>query len=167
MTISRRRLIGSAAAVTVAAGFSWSRAFAQTIAAPPPIVFAHGNGDHAPIWMTTLWRMESNGIPPDRMLAINFTDPLARSDDAVAQKDRSSTEDQRNEFARAVAGLRQRTGAARVAAIGNSRGGYPIRSYVAGGPRISATPCFAAFPITEFSTGRIPPATNSTAADLF
>jgi pimeloyl-ACP methyl ester carboxylesterase len=135
MSISRRRFIGNAAAIAVAAGSPWSRAFAQTGAAPPPILFAHGNGDHAALWMTTLWRMESNGIAPDRLLAINFIDPLARSDDAVAQPDRSSTEDQRNEFAKAVAELRQRTGAARVAAIGNSRGGYPIRSYVAGGAR--------------------------------
>jgi hypothetical protein len=26
-----------------------------------PILFAHGNGDQAPIWPTTLWRFESNG----------------------------------------------------------------------------------------------------------
>jgi hypothetical protein len=26
-----------------------------------PILFAHGNGDQAPIWLTTLWRFESNG----------------------------------------------------------------------------------------------------------
>lgn len=135
MTISRRRFIGSAAVIAITAGSSWSRAFAQTSAAPPPIVFAHGNGDHAALWMTTLWRMESNGIARDRMHAINFTDPLARSDDAKEQPNRSSTEDQRNEFARAVAGLKQRTGAPRIAAIANSRGGYAIRNYVAGGAK--------------------------------
>jgi pimeloyl-ACP methyl ester carboxylesterase len=134
MTISRRRFVGGVAAIAVAADSSWSSAFAQIGAAPvPPIVFAHGNGDHAALWMTTLWRMESNGIATDRMHAINFTDPLARSDDATAQPNRSSTEDQRNEFARAVAGLKQRTGAQRVAAVANSRGGYAIRNYVAGG----------------------------------
>jgi pimeloyl-ACP methyl ester carboxylesterase len=138
MSISRRRFLGNAAAIAVATNSPWSRAFAQISAVPPPaaippIVFAHGNGDHAALWMTTLWRMESNGIPPEHLHAINFTDPLARSDDAKEQPNRSSTEDQRNEFARAVAGLKQRTRAARVAAVGNSRGGYAIRNYVAAG----------------------------------
>src|SRR6185437_12859911 len=74
-----------------------SQALAQTapgVAEIPPILFVHGNGDHAALWVTTLWRMESNGMPRDRMFAINFTDPLARSDDKVEQPNRSSTEDQ-------------------------------------------------------------------------
>src|SRR6202022_548705 len=65
----------------------------------PPILFVHGNGDHAALWITTLWRMESNGVPRERMFAINFTDPLARNDDKVEQPDHSSTEDQRRELA--------------------------------------------------------------------
>ena len=68
----------------------------------PPVLFVHGNGDHAALWITTLWRMESNGVPRERMLAINFTDPLARTDDKVEQANRSSTEDQRRELAEAV-----------------------------------------------------------------
>jgi pimeloyl-ACP methyl ester carboxylesterase len=104
----------------------------------PPVLFVHGNGDHAALWITTLWRMESNGVPRARMAAINFTDPLARSDDTVAQASRSSTEDQRRELGDAVAALRQATGAARVALVGNSRGGNSIRSYIkAGGNDIS------------------------------
>jgi pimeloyl-ACP methyl ester carboxylesterase len=96
----------------------------------PPILFVHGNGDHAALWITTLWRMESNGVPRARMAALNFTDPLARSDDTVAQAGRSSTEDQRRELGEAVTALRQATGAARVALVGNSRGGNAIRSYI-------------------------------------
>ena len=88
----------------------------------------HGNGDHAALWITTLWRMESNGVPRERMFAINFTDPLARSDDKVEQADRSSTEDQRRELAEAIKELKRRTGAPRVALVGNSRGGNPIRN---------------------------------------
>jgi hypothetical protein len=65
----------------------------------------HGNGDHAALWITTLWRMESNGVPRERMLAINFTDPLARTDDKVAQANRSSTEDQRRELGEADQGI--------------------------------------------------------------
>ena len=83
--------------------------------------------------MTTLWRMESNGISRDRMFAINFTDPLARTDDSVAEQNRSSTEDQRRELGDAIKELKRRTGAARVALVANSRGGYPVRSYIKNG----------------------------------
>jgi hypothetical protein len=93
----------------------------------------HGNGEQASIWMTTLWRMESNGIPRERMLAINFTDPYARSDEAKPEPNRSSTEDQRRELGEAIQELKRRTGAPRVALVGNSRGGYSIRSYIKNG----------------------------------
>src|SRR5713226_893945 len=121
-----------------AGGLSFS-ALAQTPpAAPvatqiPPILFVHGNGDHAALWITTLWRMESNGVPRDRMFAINFTDPLARTDDAVPQPNRSSTVDQRRELGEAIQELKRRTGASRVALVGNSRGGNSIRSYIKNG----------------------------------
>lgn len=96
----------------------------------PPMLFVHGNGDSAALWITTLWRMESNGIARDRMFAINFTDPVARSDDTVAQPNHSSTEDQRRELGEAVKAFKQRTGAPRIALVGNSRGGDSIRSYI-------------------------------------
>jgi hypothetical protein len=99
----------------------------------PPILFVHGNGDHAALWITSLWRMESNGVPRERMFAINFTDPLARTDDKVEQPGRSSTEDQRRELAEAIKELKQRTGASRVALVGNSRGGNPIRNVIKNG----------------------------------
>jgi len=31
-------------------------------------LFVHGNGDHAALWITTLWRMESNGVPRARQV---------------------------------------------------------------------------------------------------
>jgi hypothetical protein len=99
----------------------------------PPILFVHGNGDHAALWMTQLWRMESNGIARDRMMAINFTDPLARTDDAVAQPDRSSTTQQRDELLAAIADLKRRTGAAKIALVANSRGGYAVRNAIKNG----------------------------------
>jgi pimeloyl-ACP methyl ester carboxylesterase len=99
----------------------------------PPILFVHGNGDYDALWMTTLWRMESNGIARDRMMAINFTNPTARTDDTVEQANRSSTEDQRRELAAAIAELKRRTGAARVALVGNSRGGNSIRNVIKNG----------------------------------
>src|SRR5579862_4065283 len=102
MDLTRRKLLWGATALPLLAGGLKLPAFAET--APqafsdmPPILFVHGNGDHAALWMTTLWRMESNGVPRERMLAINFTDPLARSDDSKAEPNRSSTEDQRREL---------------------------------------------------------------------
>src|SRR5918993_237104 len=144
MRLSRRSILKSARALPLLAGsfcfFGFgSQAFAQTApgaSAPaeiPPVLFVHGNGDHAVLWITTLWRMESNGVPRDRMLAINFTDPLARADDKAEQANRSSTEDQRRELGEAVKDLQRRTGASRIALVGNSRGGYSIRNYIRNG----------------------------------
>ena len=139
MRVSRRTILKGASALPLAAsGFGWA-AMAQNAAVTPgaaeipPILFVHGNGDQAALWMTTLWRMESNGVAPDRMFAINFTDPLARSDDTVPQPNHSSTEDQRRELGDAIKALKSRTGASRIALVGNSRGGNSIRSYVKNG----------------------------------
>jgi hypothetical protein len=98
--------------------------------APPPILFVHGNGDHAALWMTTLWRFESNGWPRDRLMAVNMPDPLARDDDSVPQPGRSGSAEQTERLAAFAAELRRRTGAARIAMVANSRGGYPIRDLV-------------------------------------
>ena len=144
MSPSRRQILKSAGALPLLAGSLGFSAFSfQAWAQPapaasgpaemPPVLFVHGNGDHAPLWITTLWRMESNGVPRERMLAINFTDPLARTDDRVEQPNRSSTEDQRRELGEAVKELQRRTGAARIALVGNSRGGYSIRNYIKNG----------------------------------
>ena len=137
MSVSRRMFLGGAGSLSLMAGRFVAPAFAQPVVpAPadmPPVLFVHGNGDHAALWITTLWRMESNGVPHERMRAINLTDPLARTDDAVAQENRSSTEDQRRELAEAIKELKQRTGASRVALVGNSRGGYTIRNVVKNG----------------------------------
>jgi len=139
MLISRRTILKGAGALPFGAGNFGFAALAETIptvpsaAEIPPILFAHGNGEQAPLWMTTLWRMESNGVPRERMSAINFVDPLARTDDTVPEPNKSSTEDQRRELGEAIKELKRRTGAPRVALVGNSRGGYPIRSYIKGG----------------------------------
>ena len=134
MGLTRRELLRGAAALPLLVGnFPALAATASGSIEVPPILFVHGNGDQAALWITTLWRMESNGIPRERMFAINFADPLARSDDHVAQDHRSSTEDQRRELAEAIVELKRRTGAARIALVGNSRGGYAIRNYIKNG----------------------------------
>jgi hypothetical protein len=139
MSLSRRSLLGGAAVLPLLAGPFGRVAWAQTAPAPagpveiPPILFVHGNGDHAALWVTTIWRMESNGVPREKIFAINFTDPLARTDDKVEQANRSSTEDQRRQLADAVKELKRRSGASRIALVGNSRGGNSIRNYIKNG----------------------------------
>src|SRR5690242_1362698 len=101
MGLSRRTLLKGAGALPLLAGSFAPSAFGQSAPSGggggemPPILFVHGNGDHAALWITTMWRMESNGVPRDRMFAINFSYPLARGDDKAEQANRSSTEVQR------------------------------------------------------------------------
>ncbi|MGB8400115.1 hydrolase [Bradyrhizobium sp.] len=138
MRLSRRTVLKGAGALPLLAGNFSFPARAQMTSPPaaaevPPILFVHGNGDHAALWITTLWRMESNGVAGDRLFAINFTDPLARTDDKVEQPNRSSSEDQRRELGEAIKALKSRTGTLRVALVGNSRGGNAIRSYIRNG----------------------------------
>ena len=138
MRLSRRTILQGAGSLPFAVASLRTGALAQTSSTAtsseaPPILFVHGNGDYDALWMTTLWRMESNGIARDRMMAINFTNPSARTDDTVEQANRSSTEDQRRELAAAITELKRRTGAARVALVGNSRGGYSIRNVIKNG----------------------------------
>jgi hypothetical protein len=95
MSLSRRTILKGAGALPLLTGHLGFSALAQPgTAAPgaadiPPVLFVHGNGDHAALWITTLWRMESNSVPRDRLAALNFTDPLARADDKVEQPNRS------------------------------------------------------------------------------
>jgi hypothetical protein len=136
---NRRTILKSLGALPLLIGAPPLRALAQTVATPaadaavPPILFVHGNGDHAALWMTQLWRMESNVIARARLGALNFTDPLARDDDGVAQPDRSSTEDQRRELGDAITALKRRTGADKIALVASSRGGNAVRSYIKAG----------------------------------
>jgi pimeloyl-ACP methyl ester carboxylesterase len=106
------------------------RAQAAQADALPPILFVHGNGDHAALWQTVVWRFDSNGYPGDRLIAFNFTDPLARDDDSKPQDNRSSTDDQLRELTAQIDEVRTRTRVTKVALIGNSRGGNAIRNYV-------------------------------------
>jgi pimeloyl-ACP methyl ester carboxylesterase len=92
-----------------------------------PIVFVHGNGDQAPIWLTTTWRFESNGCRRERLNAINFFNPTARDDNGISQPNRSSVEDQLNELTQAIDRIRTATGAPQLALVGLSRGGNAIR----------------------------------------
>ncbi|MEP7057777.1 MAG: alpha/beta fold hydrolase [Caldimonas sp.] len=131
LNLNRRMLLISAAigAVLVGACAFPSRRGSEL----PPIVFVHGDGDTAGIWLTTIWRFESNGWPRERLHAIDLPYPMARTDDAKAQPGRSSTAEHMAFLAAEVDKVLASTGAKQVVLIGNSRGGYAIRNYVASG----------------------------------
>ena len=113
------------------------------------------------IWQTAIWRFESNGYPRDRLFAINFTDPQARDDDTVAQANRSSTQDQLRELTAFIDGVKAETGAAKVAIVALSRGGYSTRGYVAANPTsvaqavLGGTPNHGVFAIDAAARQRI------------
>ena len=98
-----------------------------------PIIFVHGNGDTAALWHTTLWRFESSGYERRLLHAIDFTYPLARSDDAKPMDGRSSTDDQLRELSVFVDQVRAQTGAAKVAMVASSRGANAVRHYIRNG----------------------------------
>lgn len=100
---------------------------------PPPIVFVHGNGDTAALWLTTLWRFESNGWPRDRLHAIHLPYPLARDSDDKPQPGRTGTEDHRAFLAAEIDKVLAATGARQVVLMANSRGGNAVRNFAASG----------------------------------
>jgi triacylglycerol lipase len=128
MVISRRHLLAAAAALAAASCAQGPQADTR-----PPIVFVHGNGDSAALWLTTIWRFESNGWPRDRLHALQLPYPLARDADDRPQAGRSSSAEQRAALAAEVDRVLAATGAPQVVLMANSRGGYAVRSYIMAG----------------------------------
>ena len=122
-------------AATAAATAASSRVAgtASVTPAPAPILFVHGNGDSAALWITTLWRFEANGYPRERLFTIDYPYPTARDDDAIPQPSRSSTDEQRAQLAARVDAVLAQTGAPQLILVGNSRGANSIRNYVKNG----------------------------------
>lgn len=98
--------------------------------APLPIVFVPGNGDSAAVWMTTIWRFESNGYPADRLQAIDFRHPLAADRYDVPQPGHSTVGEETQQLAAAVAAVEKRLHASKVILIAHSRGGNIVRNYL-------------------------------------
>jgi triacylglycerol lipase len=119
--------------VTIAPGAALALGAGHTDGDLPPIIFVHGNGDNASIWQTVIWRFESNGWPRNRLFALDAPYPLARADDSKEQAGRSGSADQTRFLAAEVERICKQTGAKKVVLIGNSRGGYAIRSYLRDG----------------------------------
>lgn len=137
LSVARWRAVACmmGAAVTIASPgihrTSALQAQRAAVASPPlPIVFVHGNGDHAGLWDTTIWRFESNGYPADRLFAVDLPAPLATSTLTAVELNRSSPEDQTAALAAYVTRVLLRTGASKVVLVGSSRGGMTIRNYV-------------------------------------
>ncbi len=122
---SLHRFYRVVAAAVLFAAVPASALFAQT-----PIVFVHGNGDHAGLWDTTIWRFESNGYPSDRLFAVDLPNPSASARYTVPELNRSTPEDQTAALAAFVTRVLLNTGADKVALVGSSRGGMTIRNYL-------------------------------------
>ena len=99
----------------------------------PPIVMVHGNGDTAALWLTTLWRFESNGWPRDRLHAIEVPYPSSRDDDSKPQAGRTSTQEHMAYLSAEVDKVLAATGAKQVVLMANSRGGNAVRNYIQNG----------------------------------
>lgn len=127
----RRHLLGLLAGLALLGGCA--TAPAPSLSEAPPIVFVHGNGDSAALWLTTLWRFESNGWPRERLHAIELPYPLARDDDSKSQPGRSSTAEHMAYLKAEVEKVLRATGAQQVVLFGNSRGGNAIRNYIQNG----------------------------------
>ena len=95
-----------------------------------PIVFVHGNGDHAGLWDQTIMRFASNGYPEERLFAVDLPSPFASSTIRAVEANRSTPEDQTAALAAYVTRVLLRTGASKVALVGSSRGGMTIMNYL-------------------------------------
>lgn len=132
MKLLRRCLFQGAAAVAALALAACAN-MSSSEQKPLPIVFVHGNGDTAALWMTTLWRFESNGWPRDRLHAIEVPYPSARDDDSKPQAGRTSTQEHMAYLSAEVDKVLSSTGAKQVVLMANSRGGNAVRNYIQNG----------------------------------
>ncbi len=133
LLMSRRSLLSAAATVPLATiPITWPIA-ASAQGARLPIVFVHGNGDTAGLWITTIWRFESNGYPPELMFAVDLKNPSAQAVDGTAMPGRSSSADVMRQLAEEVAAVRMSTGAEKVVLVAQSRGGNTVRNYIKNG----------------------------------
>ncbi len=138
MKALRRRFLWALA--VAAAGLAGCRIAPRTPAsstaaddAYPLIVFVHGNGDHAGVWTTTMWRFESQGWPRHKLHAVDLPYPVSRDEDTRPQPGRSSAGEQMKFLADEVDKLLKATGSERVVLVAHSRGGFAVRHYIAHG----------------------------------
>jgi len=101
----------------------------------PPILFVHGSGDSAALWIPTIWRFESNYHSRSRLFAADMRLPTARRVDALREPGRSSTEDATAQLTQEIARVRRVTGIERLVVVTHGRGGNILRNYLRLNPR--------------------------------
>src|SRR5216684_3210958 len=121
------------AAMAAFAGLLLSSAGAPAAEKPLPIIFVHGNGDTAGLWITTIWRFESNGYPGELLDAIDLRNPLASKVYDQPESAHSTAAEEMQQLAAEVAAVQKRTHAAKVILVGQSRGGNAVRNYLKNG----------------------------------
>jgi triacylglycerol lipase len=124
--VKRRCFIASAVAVALLLPLSIARSEEK----PLPILFIHGNGDSAAVWMTTIWRFETNSYPRQMMEAVDLHYPLATAVYDQRQPAHSTVAEATAQIADAVDALKRRTGAAKVVLVAHARGGTLARQYL-------------------------------------
>jgi len=132
-TVQRAFAIVALLLASVGCGSNGSTGSSTPAGTQPPILFVHGNGDSSALWITTIWRFESNGYPRDRLFAIDFLSPQARDDDAVAQVNRTSTDEEKTQLAAKVDQVLAATRASKLVLVANSRGANTVRNYLKNG----------------------------------
>jgi triacylglycerol lipase len=160
MNMLRRLLLSLAAAAALTATLPGC-ALLSSAPERAPIVFVHGNGDTAALWLTTQWRFESNGWPRDRMHAIEVPYPNSRDDDSKPQAGRTSTAEHMAFLSAEVDKVLAATGTKQVVLMANSRGGNAVRNYIqngGGAPKVShailgGTPNHGVWAIPGFREG--------------
>lgn len=129
MTGSRWRvLICAALAALLAAGAA--PGLARAAEKPLPIIFVPGNGDTAAVWMTTIWRFESNGYPRALLDAIDIRYPLATRIYDQPEPGHSTVGEATQQLAAEVDAVEKRMHAAKVVLVAQGRGGNIVRNYL-------------------------------------
>ncbi len=132
MRLPRRRFIGGGTALLGAAA-SAMRARPAAAVSQAPVLFVHGDGDTAALWMPTIWRFESNIYPRDRLFAVDMRLPSARRVDAEREPGRSSTAEATAQVAQEVGRVLRATRVDQLILVGHGRGGNIVRNYLATG----------------------------------
>ncbi|WP_102959394.1 twin-arginine translocation pathway signal [Mangrovicella endophytica] len=131
-------LIGLASALGLTFSIGAHAAPTQPVAAASdttaPIVFVPGDGDGRGFWMTQIWRFEVNGYPSDRLFSVAIPHPVARTDDAVEEVNRSSTAEAADAVRTAVDdALAVSAPGAKAVIVASGRGCQTARNYVRNG----------------------------------
>lgn len=95
-----------------------------------PILFVPGDGGGGALWITTVWRFESNYYPRARLFVLDMRLPSARRVDTVREPGRSSFEEATAQLAQEVSRVLRLTGAARLVLVGHGRAGNLIRNHL-------------------------------------